>query len=123
MSLRTGWHNQKRVMQIMLGDTKQLVTLAVKLWNQPWFATAYNDDTGDKYVVYLTHGRKGGRGEGGRAGGKRRKGGREGEGRELQLNEQMKDIPACPVSLDKVKMATSDGPYSTGAGMGVNWGQ
>ena len=87
--------------------------------------------------------RKGARGEGGRGGGERRKederkgggegrkGGREGEGgregrkegRELQLIKQTKDIPACPVSLDKVKMATSDGPYSTGAGMGVNWGQ
>ncbi len=79
------------------------------------------------------------KGEGGREGkgreGKGREDGKEGQkggrkgrkekrpGREQGIDQEMKDIPACPVSLDKVKMATSDGPYSTGAGMGVNWGQ
>lgn len=71
--------------------------------------------------------------EGKKEGRKRRKEGkekREGgvskarEGRKTgSVDQAIKEVPACPVSLDKVKMAISDGPYFTGAGMGVNWGQ
>ena len=108
----------------MLGNTKHLVTLAVKLW-------CHNGLQLHTMMIRVIRmlcaslmeeredGKKGEREEGKEG---RKEGGREGRKRGL-IDQQMKDLPACPVSLDKVKMATSDGPYSTGAGMGVNWGQ